>query len=58
MDRILIVEDDCDLCGILTSILISENFEATSVENGKKAIEEIKKTGPDLVLLDYNLPDC
>lgn len=54
---ILIVEDDVDLNDAYQMILNSAGYEVLSAENGKKALELIKKKGdPDVILLDLRMP--
>ena len=55
--KILIVEDDSDLRKFLVHLLNHSGYDAISAENGIKALNEIDRNAPDLVLLDINLPD-
>lgn len=54
--KILIVEDEKKIAGIVKSYLEREGFEVTAVETGEAAIREISG-GFDLVILDLKLPD-
>jgi len=54
--KILIVEDEKKIAGIVKSYLEREGFEVTAVETGEAAIREIS-SGVDLVILDLKLPD-
>ena len=56
MSTILIVEDNKDMNFLLSSILREEGYHVISVGNGARAIQEVKKKIPDLVLLDMRLP--
>ncbi len=56
MAKILIVDDERDLGYILGSVLKLEGHEITFVVDGYKAIEEIKKTHYDLIMMDIRLP--
>ncbi|MDO9576807.1 MAG: sigma-54 dependent transcriptional regulator [Candidatus Cloacimonadales bacterium] len=56
MNTILIVEDNKDMSFLLTNILQEEGFDVNAVGNGMRALEEVKKAIPDLVLLDMRLP--
>jgi DNA-binding NtrC family response regulator len=56
MAKILIVDDEKDLAYVLSDILKLEGYETTSVLDGYRAIEEIKKTHYDLILMDIRLP--
>ena len=53
---ILIVDDDKDLCTILTSICVSRDLFASCTDNLKDALKEIDSF-PMLMFLDNNLPD-
>lgn len=57
MEKILIVDDEKNMRLILNKILSKEGYEIYQAENGKQALKEIKKSSPDLVLLDLKLPD-
>ncbi len=54
--KVLIVEDEKKIAGIVKSYLEREGFEVTAVETGEAAIREISG-GFDLVILDLKLPD-
>ncbi|MBU2599375.1 response regulator [bacterium] len=56
MAKILIVDDEKDLAGILGIILKQEGYQVTPVLDGYQALEEIKKTPYDLILMDIRLP--
>ena len=56
--RILIIEDDKFFRNIVThKFEESDLVEVDFLENGKGAVEKIKKYTPDLVLLDLLMPD-
>lgn len=57
MRKVLIIEDDADLVGLLRYNLAKEGFECAESQTGKAAIELCRQTKPDLVLLDIMLPD-
>ncbi len=55
--KILIVEDDADMRGLLTDVAASANAEAEQASDGETAIHKIESGyRPDLVLLDLHLP--
>jgi two-component system response regulator CpxR len=57
MNRILIIDDDTELCQLLSDYLGSEGFETTAVHAGG-AGAELAATGDfDLVILDVMLPE-
>jgi len=55
--KILIVDDELFMRSILTKVIKSAGFETIGAENGREAISLFKKYEPDLILLDYRLPD-
>ncbi|MFN6037221.1 MAG: sigma-54-dependent transcriptional regulator, partial [Bacteroidota bacterium] len=57
MDKLLLIEDDHEMCLLLTKFLEKYDFEVFSATNGKKGIEEFEKHRPDIVLCDYKLED-
>jgi DNA-binding response OmpR family regulator len=54
--RVLVVEDQRDLAELLVFNLVRSGYEATAVHDGREALEQIRKSTPDLVLLDVMLP--
>lgn len=55
-ERILAVDDDYNLCQLIKSYLVSENFEVIVEHYGGKALESFKNNTPNLVLLDIMIP--
>ena len=55
--RILIIEDDADMNRLLHEILVENGYSCISALDGTTGLEHLKKNRPDLVLLDYSLPD-
>ncbi|GBF10892.1 response regulator transcription factor [Tepidibacillus sp. HK-1] len=55
-EKILIVDDDYNLCQLIKSYLVQENFEVAIADNGQAALEKFKEFAPHLVLLDIMLP--
>jgi DNA-binding NtrC family response regulator len=56
-EKILVVDDDKDMCGMISTILEEEGYRIDKAYNGKQAIEKISTKGYDLTILDYKLPD-
>ncbi|NOZ61040.1 MAG: response regulator transcription factor [Calditrichaeota bacterium] len=54
--KIMIVEDDPDICDILKYNLDLEGFESVVFHDGKKALDACLSEPPALVLLDLMLP--
>jgi len=57
MFTILVVEDDKAIRDMLTMFLTSNNYEVEAAEDGKQALDYLHKSTPDLLLLDWMLPD-
>ena len=57
MERILIIDDDNDICLLLNKFLTKNNYEVEYVNTGEEAIRLLKKATFDLVISDYRLPD-
>lgn len=56
--KILIVDDEKDISNLIEMTLKSNGFQNTvKVYNGNDALEEIKTSQPDLILLDLMLPE-
>ena len=56
MKKIMTVEDDEVIKDELSELLKNSSYLVESVKNFEKAIEEIFKYNPDLILLDINIP--
>ncbi|HEX5663506.1 MAG TPA: response regulator transcription factor [Xanthomonadaceae bacterium] len=54
--RILIVDDDVELVGLLRYALETAGYEVVVAYDGEQALAVFEQTGPDLVVLDVNLP--
>lgn len=54
--RILVVEDDADIRDVLAYTLEREGFEVLGASDGERALEVMRATPPDLVLLDLLMP--
>src|SRR3954465_10402984 len=57
MNKILVIDDDVDMCLLLKRFLTKNGYEVTLAHNGKKALEELEHAEPDLVLCDFRLQD-
>ena len=55
--KIFIVEDEPSIVQLVKYNLEKENFKVLVSNNGEEGLQEIKKTEPDLILLDWMLPD-
>ena len=57
MSKILVIDDDVDMCLLLKRFLSKNGYNVTLAHNGKKALEELENAEPDLVLCDFRLED-
>lgn len=54
--KILVIEDDEDICELVTYHLVREGYLVSSSTSGEAGLEQIKRNAPNLVLLDLMLP--
>src|SRR5215831_2231951 len=57
MKRILLVDDESDVCLVLREVLSENGFVVDSYENPTLALEKFKAHSFDLVVLDIKMPD-
>ena len=57
MSHILIIEDDPSLVELLRYNLENEGFEVSIARDGEEGLESIATQAPDLVVLDWMLPN-
>ena len=55
MTRLLVVDDEDALRTVLTSELNNSGYEAIAANDGDVAIEELKKSSFDIILLDIKM---
>ncbi len=55
-NKVLIVDDDKNICELIRLYVEKEGFEAIIATDGAMAIECFKRFSPDMVLLDIMLP--
>jgi two-component system response regulator CpxR len=56
MDRILVIDDDVELCGLVTEYLEPEGFQVEAVHDGEHGLERALTNDHLLVVLDVMLP--
>jgi DNA-binding response OmpR family regulator len=54
--RILVVDDEADIVGLLTELLREAGYEVSTAADGRTAIRTLYQVQPDLVLLDVAMP--
>ena len=55
-NKILIVDDDTNICELLRLYIEKEGFTAELAQDGENALKKFESFAPDLVLLDIMLP--
>ena len=56
MLKILIAEDDRELCQLFSHVLVKNGYAVTAVDNGKEALNAIEKDYFDLIISDIMMP--
>ena len=56
MNRILVIDDDIELCDLIKRNTLLENIEADCCYSGKSGLEQLKKADYQLVILDVMMP--
>ncbi len=54
---ILVIDDDTDILKVISANLKLEGYDVITAETGLEAYDLISGAGPDIVILDLNLPD-
>jgi DNA-binding response OmpR family regulator len=57
MSKILVVDDERDMCRMISSFLRDEGYSVDKAYDAKLALGKIATRGYDLVIADYKLPD-
>ncbi|MFT6055228.1 MAG: two-component system response regulator HydG [Roseivirga sp.] len=57
MERILIIDDDPDICLLLKKFLAKKGYETFTAQEGREGERWLKENRVDLVLCDFKLPD-
>ena len=55
--KIFIIEDETSIIKLVQHNLVKEGFIVSSSENGNEGLKQLKKFEPNLLLLDWMLPD-
>ena len=56
MSRILVVDDEQNICELLTLYLAKEGYTVETAGDGEEAVQKFGSFNPDLILLDIMLP--
>ena len=55
-EKILVVDDDANICELLRLYLTKEGYQVTTANDGEEGLEKFNQLKPDMVLLDIMLP--
>src|SRR4051812_43253752 len=55
MEKIMVIDDDRDMCLLLKKFLTNNGFNVSVAYNSKQALEILEIFEPDLVLCDFRL---
>jgi len=55
--RVLVVDDDADIRGLVRELLERAGYEVLESSNGREGLRTLYSTSPDLVLLDVSMPE-
>ena len=55
--KILVIDDSLMLLSFVKEVLIESNYEVTTASTGEEAVRAAQSGVPDLILLDFILPD-
>ena len=56
MNKVLIIDDDKELCALIKRIVLSEDIEADFCNTGKEGLQKLKEREYQLVILDVMMP--
>lgn len=54
--RVLLVDDDAELCALMTEVLSSHGYEVVTASDGAAGLDAALTSNPDLVILDVMMP--
>src|SRR5687768_15565871 len=57
MKKIVVVDDEADICFLLKRFLSKNDFIVETAQNGKDGLALIESISPDLVMTDFRLGD-
>lgn len=58
LQRILLIDDDTELCALLKEYLADEGFDVETCHEGRSGLEQSLSQKHDLIILDVMLPGC
>jgi len=55
--RILLVDDEPEVCRVMARILEKEGFATEVAHDGKTALQKVRTDCPEVLITDVNMPD-
>ena len=55
MPKVMLIEDDATMIGLLKTLLGIEGYEVVAFEGGEDVLQAVRREKPDAILLDVNL---
>ncbi len=56
MRRLLVVDDETEICDFLKAFFEDREFEVHTAHNGEEALRAVEASSPQVVLLDVHMP--
>ncbi len=57
MPKVMLIEDDPTMVSLLNALLKIEGYHVVELESEERALDEIRRESPDLILLDVHLKE-
>jgi len=54
--KVLVIDDDDELADVIRQVLRDAGYSVATVRHGAAALELVRHTSPDLILLDLSMP--
>ena len=55
MPKVMLIEDDATMIGLLKTLLGIEGYDVVAFEGGDDVLQAVRRENPDAILLDVNL---
>lgn len=53
----VVIDDDRDIRGLIEGILVNAGMGVYPADSGATGVEAVQRHGPDIIVLDFGLPD-
>lgn len=54
---VVVIEDDQDIRGLIEGVLAGGGLDVQVADTGAAGVEAVRQHGPDIVVMDFGLPD-